>query len=362
VTPARSDDALTTAYTDGACSGNPGPGGWAWAIPGGAWATGYEAESTNQRMEVAAVLDAVRSLDGRLHVVSDSTYVVDCFKKRWYVNWLKDDRWLNSKKQPVKNRDLWEPLIQLYLERGGPAGDVTFEWVKGHSGDVMNDLVDQLAVGAWQRKSGRRGDTPPGPDDLGPPDVPCVLGAPPASGSARPSGAKAADGRVPEGHRLVVLGHRPPELGGYDPNPVDDAVRRKLAEIFAAKADLHDDLVVLTGLRLGTETLAAEAAAEAGVPYVAILPYPDPDSVWPAASRRRFKELVAGARSAVTLERKVPADKAQAGQAMTRRDAWLARNASEAVLVRRPEDNSLNRLARSLEDHLGDDVWVIDPG
>ena len=129
------------AYTDGACSGNPGPGGWAWAIPGGRWAAGCEAQSTNQRMEISAAYEAVRAIEGRLDIVSDSTYVVNCFRDRWWEGWIKRG-WLTSAKKPVANRDLWEPFIELVRSRG----DVTFRWVKGHSGDPMNDLVDRLAV------------------------------------------------------------------------------------------------------------------------------------------------------------------------------------------------------------------------
>ena len=136
--------ATTTVYTDGACVGNPGPGGWAWAVAGGGrYASGFAAMTTNQRMEINAVLEAVRTLPGPLDVVSDSTYVVNCFRDSWYVGWRKRG-WLNSQKKPVANRDLWEPLIELYRSRG----DVTFRWVKGHHTDPMNDLVDRLAVAA----------------------------------------------------------------------------------------------------------------------------------------------------------------------------------------------------------------------
>ena len=76
--------AATVVYTDGACSGNPGPGGWAWAVPGGPFRSGAEARTTNQRMELAAALEALRSLDGPVVVMSDSTYVVNCFRDRWY--------------------------------------------------------------------------------------------------------------------------------------------------------------------------------------------------------------------------------------------------------------------------------------
>ena len=78
----------TTVYTDGACLGNPGPGGWAWAVPGGRWRSGAAARTTNQRMEISAALDAARALEGPLEVVSDSTYVVNCFRDGWWEGWL----------------------------------------------------------------------------------------------------------------------------------------------------------------------------------------------------------------------------------------------------------------------------------
>lgn len=139
-----------TVFTDGACSGNPGPGGWGWAVapsgqPRGA---GGERSTTNQRMELTAALEALRALDptaGPVEVVSDSTYVVNCFRDRWWVNWERNG-WRNAKKQPVANADLWRPLIELVR-----SGEVTFRWVKGHSGDPMNDLVDRLAVEATPR-------------------------------------------------------------------------------------------------------------------------------------------------------------------------------------------------------------------
>jgi ribonuclease HI len=132
-----------SVFTDGACSGNPGPGGWAWAVDRSAYASGIEAVSTNQRMEIRAALEAVRALDGPLLVVSDSTYVVHCFRDRWWAGWLARG-WLTSAKKPVANRDLWEPLIDAVRQRG----DVAFHWVKGHSGHAMNDFVDGLAVEA----------------------------------------------------------------------------------------------------------------------------------------------------------------------------------------------------------------------
>lgn len=336
------------AYTDGACKGNPGPGGWAWAVPGGAFASGFDAHTTNQRMEIAAALEAVRALDGRLEIVSDSTYVVHCFRDRWWEGWLRKN-WVNSQKKPVANRDLWEPLIDLVVSRG----DVTFRWVKGHSGDPMNDLVDRLAVEASEQQVGRSGDEPP--TDLGPPDR---VGGHVTEGAPAEEASFAS---VLVGHPIVVLGHRPPELGGYEENALASAVRARLVEIIKAKLELEPELRVVSGLRLGAEMLGAEAAVLAGVPFVAVLPYPDPESVWPATSQRRFRELIAKADDMVLLQKKVPASKQQAGAALARRDAWLARNAAEAILVWDGEDAALGRLFRSLEDHLGDDVWVLDP-
>jgi ribonuclease HI len=146
----------TIVYTDGACSGNPGPGGWAWAVPSGPYRSGAAARATNQRMEITAVLEAVTFLPGPLEVVSDSTYVVNCFRDRWWQGWLARG-WKNSQNKPVKNRDLWEPLIDAY--RADP-GRLRFRWVKGHSGDPMNDLVDRLAVEAAATQRGRQGEQP----------------------------------------------------------------------------------------------------------------------------------------------------------------------------------------------------------
>jgi ribonuclease HI len=146
-----------TIYTDGACQGNPGPGGWAWAVsPAGTPAgSGGEARTTNQRMEIYAVLDALRTYStladdhgapAPIEIVSDSTYVVNCFRDRWWAKWERNG-WRNSKREPVANIDLWTPLVELVK-----SNDVTFRWVKGHSGDRMNDLVDRLAVAAVPRR------------------------------------------------------------------------------------------------------------------------------------------------------------------------------------------------------------------
>ena len=150
------ETAPLVVYTDGACSGNPGPGGWAWAVENGQFESGAEAHTTNQRMEIKAALQAIITLPGPLEIVSDSTYVVNCFKQRWHATW-RANGWRNSQKKPVANRDLWEPLIEQALAR-----NVLFRWVKGHGTDRMNALVDELAVLAAQTQAGQRGQRPGG--------------------------------------------------------------------------------------------------------------------------------------------------------------------------------------------------------
>lgn len=337
----------TTVYTDGACLGNPGPGGWAWAVPDGAFATGAEARTTNQRMEIQAALAAVTELEGPLDVVSDSTYVVNAFRDRWWEGWLARG-WLNSQKKPVANRDLWEPLINAY--RADP-GRIRFSWVKGHGTDRYNVLVDRLAVEAAATQQPRRG--------VGPPQV---QGRPDRRGRPDRSPSPPAGLEAPAGHLLVATGLRPPDLGGYSDNPLAASVQARLAEIFQAKATMNADLVVLTGLGLGTEQLAAAAAAAAGVPYAAVLPFPGSDVPWSAASRRRFAELLAAAKDTITLQSAVPASRQGVAGAFARRDAWLGRHADEALVVFDGNDAAVGRALRSLQDHLGEEqVWVLEP-
>ncbi|HEY3528688.1 MAG TPA: ribonuclease H [Nocardioides sp.] len=137
-----------SVFTDGACSGNPGPGGWAWAVDRTTYASGSERATTNQAMEIRAALEAVTALPAPLLVVSDSTYVVNCFRDRWWEKWLRND-WQTSAKKAVANRDLWEPLVAAAANRD----DIAFQWVKGHSGHAMNDFVDGLAVAACVSQS-----------------------------------------------------------------------------------------------------------------------------------------------------------------------------------------------------------------
>jgi ribonuclease HI len=109
-------------------------------------------------MEITAVLEALQALIAEgpvsIEVVSDSTYVVNCFRDRWWEGWLKRD-WKNSQRKPVANRDLWEPLLPLALSDDVA---VSFRWVKGHSGDPWNDVVDELATMAADSGRGSNGD------------------------------------------------------------------------------------------------------------------------------------------------------------------------------------------------------------
>jgi ribonuclease HI len=134
-------------YTDGACSGNPGPGGWAAILQYGSnikEISGGEKHTTNQRMEITAVLEALRCLKEPCDVTiySDSAYVINCFKQKWYVGWRKNG-WKNAKGQPVQNQDLWEALLEQ-VERQS----VVFTKVKGHAGVTQNERCDELARGA----------------------------------------------------------------------------------------------------------------------------------------------------------------------------------------------------------------------
>jgi ribonuclease HI len=133
-----------TVYTDGACSGNPGPGGWAALIVDAGverelW--GSHPATTNQRMELMAPLEALRAIPGRrrVHIFSDSAYVINCFRDRWHEKWSRTG-WRNAGRGAVANRDLWEPLIAETLRH-----DVVWHKVRGHSGDPHNDRVDRLA-------------------------------------------------------------------------------------------------------------------------------------------------------------------------------------------------------------------------
>lgn len=138
-------------YTDGACSGNPGPGGWGVIL---IWNSvekelkGGEPDTTNNRMEMRAVIEGLSALKKPCNVTicSDSALIIDAFTKGWIDNWIKRG-WKKADKQPVENKDLWLELMNAMLSHR-----VTWKKVKGHSTDVLNNRVDKLAVSAvWGR-------------------------------------------------------------------------------------------------------------------------------------------------------------------------------------------------------------------
>ena len=134
-----------TIYTDGACSGNPGPGGWAAILIAGNFKkelSGGEAQTTNNRMELAGVINGLRALKRpcKVTIYSDSAYVVNAFNQNWLAKWMTNG-WKNSAKAEVANADLWKELAVLTATH-----QVTFSKVKGHADDELNNRCDELAV------------------------------------------------------------------------------------------------------------------------------------------------------------------------------------------------------------------------
>ncbi len=135
-----------TIYTDGACSGNPGPGGWGAVL---LWndhqkeLSGYEANTTNQRMELCAAVKALEALKRpcKVKLHSDSAYLINCFKQAWWKKWELNN-WTTRGNKSVENQDLWKRLLEL-----NEIHDIEWIKVKGHSGDRLNDRADELATG-----------------------------------------------------------------------------------------------------------------------------------------------------------------------------------------------------------------------
>lgn len=135
-----------TIYTDGACSGNPGPGGWGCVLIYNGiekQISGFQNDTTNNRMEMQAVIEALSRLKEPcdIDLYSDSAYVVNAFLQDWVTNWIQNS-WRTAEKKPVKNDDLWKELISL-------ASTHTIRWhkVKGHADDKYNNICDRLARG-----------------------------------------------------------------------------------------------------------------------------------------------------------------------------------------------------------------------
>ena len=137
-------------YTDGACSGNPGAGGWGAVLRYGTAEkelSGGEKATTNNRMELTAVIEALSALKEPCSVTltTDSKYVVDSVTKGWVYGWKKNG-WVKSDKKPALNADLWEKLLPLLARH-----EVKFVWVKGHAGHPENERCDRMAVEAIHR-------------------------------------------------------------------------------------------------------------------------------------------------------------------------------------------------------------------
>ena len=140
-----------TIYTDGACSGNPGPGGWAAVLIYNEHKkeiSGHEESTTNNRMELMAVIQALKQLKTpcKVNLYSDSAYIINAFQKKWIENWQRNG-WKTAGKEPVANRDLWEELLHLTKIH-----HVTWHKVEGHAGAHYNERCDQLA---WERVKGK---------------------------------------------------------------------------------------------------------------------------------------------------------------------------------------------------------------
>lgn len=140
-------------YADGACSGNPGPGGWGTILRYGERELelcGFEPQTTNNRMELTAIISGLEKLREpcRVEIYSDSKYVVDSIQKGWLDNWRRNG-WKNSQKKTPPNLDLWQRLLPQ-LERH----EVSFHWIRGHAGHPFNERCDRLAVEQYTRRNG----------------------------------------------------------------------------------------------------------------------------------------------------------------------------------------------------------------
>ena len=139
-----------TLYTDGACSGNPGPGGWGCILEWGGHEkelSGGEENTTNNRMELTAVIRGLEALKEScvVELYSDSKYVIDALEKGWAWSW-KNHGWVKSDKKPALNPDLWERLLKLTQTH-----ELHCHWVKGHAENPKNNRCDQMAVAEWKK-------------------------------------------------------------------------------------------------------------------------------------------------------------------------------------------------------------------
>ena len=139
-----------TLYTDGACSGNPGPGGWGAILSYNGVEkelSGGESATTNNRMELLAVISGLEALKEPCHVelYSDSKYVIDGLSKGWAASWRKNG-WRKADKKPALNPELWEQLLELTRKH-----EMRYHWVKGHADNPYNNRCDEMAVAEWKK-------------------------------------------------------------------------------------------------------------------------------------------------------------------------------------------------------------------
>ncbi|MGE5583394.1 MAG: ribonuclease HI [Bacillota bacterium] len=140
-------------YTDGACSGNPGPGGWGVILKFNGHQkelSGFAAETTNQRMELTAAIQGLEALKVpcRVKLYSDSAYLINAFRQGWLEKWQANG-WLNAQKKPVENQDLWRQLIEL-----NRVHQIDWEKVAGHQDNISNNRCDELARSAIAKSTG----------------------------------------------------------------------------------------------------------------------------------------------------------------------------------------------------------------
>ena len=138
-------------YTDGACSGNPGPGGWGALLIYKTFKkelSGFDPKTTNNRMELTALIKALESLKEpcNIEIYTDSKYLCDAINKGWATNWQKNN-WKKSNKEPALNTDLWEIILNLLKQH-----NAKINWVKGHNGHPENERCDQLATEAIKKQ------------------------------------------------------------------------------------------------------------------------------------------------------------------------------------------------------------------
>ena len=304
---------------------------------------GRAQRTTNQRMEIQAALEAVTSarraarggerLDLRGQLLPGP--VVGGVAGPGLDQLARRSRWPTG--------TCGSRFVELVADRG----DVTFRWVKGHTGDPMNDLVDRLAVEAAATQHGRSGHGVP--DELGPADSPGSA-APrhrrPGHRGPRPGGAR------PQAHRAGRLRRQPAGRRGAGPAGRDhrgqggDRARPGGGERAAVRAP-----------RCSGPRRRWRSACR----WWWCCPIPIPSRCGRPPAGHASRRWPTRPPRPCCCRSACPTSKQQAGGALARRDAWLARNAAEAVVVWDGVDPALGKLHRSLEDHLGDDVWVLDP-